>query len=68
MEVPWEKVHSSAIDALAYDEDEEIMYVRYKDGGEWAFDGVSYADYEGVKGAGSVGRALQTIGVRGRRI
>lgn len=68
MNIPWEKVHSSAIDALAYDEDEEVMYVRYKDGGEWAFDGVSYDDYQGVRGSSSIGRALQVLGTRGRRI
>ena len=66
-EITYEPVSSGHIEALAHD-GEDAMYVRFKDGNEYAYHGVSFAEYETIKESSSVGRAITQCGVRGVRM
>lgn len=62
-----EPVDSGHIEAVGYDQDNESMIVRFKNGDEYAYNGVSFSQYESIRDAGSVGRALNMLGIRGQR-
>jgi hypothetical protein len=44
--ISWLEVDSSAISAIAYDEDAEAIHVRYKDGPEWRYLGCSRGEWD----------------------
>ena len=68
MSIQWEEVDSSAVSHLVYSEDDESLHVRYKNGSEYRFSPVSFADYNRVKDSSSIGRALREIDVRGVQV
>jgi hypothetical protein len=55
-EVVWQEVDSSNITAVAYHEDSGQILVRFKDGGEYAYEGCDLPLYERFKNAPSVGK------------
>ena len=54
----WVSVSSSNVDAVKYDDDTEIAYVRFKDGSVYIYKGVPKPEYENLKNASSVGSYL----------
>lgn len=55
-EVVWQEVDSSNIRAIAYHEESKQILVRFKDGGEYAYEDCDLLLYERFKGAPSVGK------------
>ena len=49
-------VQSSNINALAYDEEENSLYVRFNSGGEYKYLNVPYYEYRDFLGASSKGK------------
>ena len=54
----WQEVKSSNIDAIAYDEDEKELHVRFKSGAEYVYFDVSPVVFQGLKDADSKGKYL----------
>lgn len=63
-EIVYESVESGHIDAIGHD-GESTMMVRYKAGTEYAFHGISCAEFENIKNSASVGRAINACGTKG---
>ena len=61
-----EPVSSSAIQALGWEDN--VMVVRYTNGTDYAFSGISFDTFEAIKESGSIGRAVQGCGVKGQRL
>lgn len=51
----WHQVSSSNIEAVRYDEENQIVYVRFLDGSIYAYKGVPEQEFENLKTAPSVG-------------
>jgi hypothetical protein len=62
----WQPVSSAAVEQVAYDEEEGEIHVVFKGGSEGVFPG-SLADFEGLLGAGSVGKAVNAMMGRAAR-
>ena len=57
----WKQVESSNIDAIAYDEDNQELRVRFKSGTEYVYTDVPAKVYQGFLDADSKGRYLNTV-------
>ena len=57
-ELNWITCTSSNVDAIAYDEIAHALYVRFKSGGTYRYDGVPAGEWLALQGATSVGRYL----------
>jgi len=53
--VPWSSVHSSNIEALAYNLTDKKMYVRFKSGAEYSYENVPADIFDSISKARSVG-------------
>lgn len=62
----YEPVNSGHIEALAYEDD--TMYVKFRNGSEYAYHGVDRTEYEIIRFASSVGSALAKSGFRGMKV
>ena len=51
-----EYTNSSNIDKTSYDEDKQIMYVKFKSGGNYSYEGVPADVYKNMNNSESVGR------------
>lgn len=51
-------VSSSNVDAVGYDSDKQQLHVRYKNGGTYAYHGVSPEKHIALMGAPSIGKHL----------
>lgn len=60
------KVESSNIESIGYESG--IMEVRFKNGGLYQYRGVSKDDYNELINAKSVGKHLNQMGIKGRKI
>lgn len=58
-------VNSTAVAAMGYDDSQEIMFIRYKNGNEYIYHNVPYDTYRHIKDSSSIGRALAQSGLRG---
>lgn len=58
-------VDSTAVAAIGYDDSQDLMVVRYKNGSEYVFNNVSYDTFNHIKEASSIGRALAQSGLKG---
>lgn len=52
------KVSSSNVDEIGYDEQNQIVYVRFSNGSLYIYKGVPMHEFEGLKNAPSVGSYL----------
>lgn len=57
----WQKVDSSNIEAVAYDETTEILSVRFHNGGLYTYDAVDMEVFTSLVSAPSVGKFLNTV-------
>lgn len=55
-EVVWDDVDSSNIVRVAFDKEESVILVEFKDGAIWGYDDCDSALYEKFKNAESVGK------------
>ena len=55
-EIEWEQVESSNLDALSYNEEEERLYIRFKNGSVYQYDGVPKYEDVMLRSAPSLGR------------
>lgn len=53
-------VSSSNIAAVGYDEEKKLLRVHFKNGGRYDYSDVSREEYDGLLGAESIGRHLNT--------
>jgi hypothetical protein len=51
-------VHSSHVQAIGYDEMNQILYIQFKDGTYYRYQGVPIAEFYGLQNATSVGEYL----------
>lgn len=51
-------VSSSNVESIGYDEQQQILYVRFLSGGLYVYKGVSMYEFEGVRDAPSIGSYL----------
>jgi hypothetical protein len=65
-EISWETVTSSSVEAIAHSGD--TLYVRFKGGREYAYDGVDHAEFMALKESASIGREVHRLGRGGREI
>ena len=63
-----EPVSSGHIESIGYDPDQELMVVRFKSGDEYAYNNVSFDQFESIREAPSVGSALHRSGLRGNKL
>ena len=61
----FEPVTSSTVAAMAFDEDNETMLLRFKNGAEYAYPDVSFSEYERIKNSRSIGHEISKM--RGQR-
>jgi len=54
-----EAVESSAVSALGYEADSEVMMVRFKTGAEYVYHNVSYDTFMSIKESPSIGREIR---------
>lgn len=59
-------VNSSHINAVGWESD--CMFVEFSNGTQYRYEGVSFAQFEAIKDADSVGIAVRNCGVKGERI
>lgn len=52
------QVSSSNVESIGYDEQQQIMYVRFLSGALYIYKGVNIYEYEGVMNAPSIGSYL----------
>ena len=57
----WKEAESSNIDAIAYEEDNQELHVRFKSGSEYVYTDVPKKIYDGFMDASSKGRYLNTV-------
>lgn len=60
-------VTSGHIEAVGYDEDTEVMVVRFRNGSEYAYPHTSYSTFKQILEAPSVGSAINACGIKGQR-
>ena len=60
-ELAWLPVASSNIDALAYEEPESTLLVKFRGGGIYRYEGVPLNVFESLRSATSVGRAFKLL-------
>lgn len=58
MSIEMENVSSSNIDSVGYDEENQIVYVRFMNQALYIYKGVSLFEFQGLKNAPSVGSYL----------
>lgn len=61
-----EPVNSGHIESMGWDD--ELMVVRFKSGDEYAYNNVSFDQFESIREAPSVGSALSRSGLRGNKL
>jgi len=60
-------VNSSHIEKIGHD-GQNTMFIQFKGGRQYRYDGVSPDDFAGLQNAESKGRYLRTMGVKGVRV
>lgn len=61
----WVELDSSFITAAAFDAEVETIYLRYKDGAEWAYEYCSPEEWEHTNASRPVGREILPPGPQG---
>lgn len=59
--VEMQPVESSNIGAIGFDAEEKVLYVRFKNGGEYSYNGVPDRIWEGLRTAASHGGYLASM-------
>lgn len=57
----WNKVESSNIASVAYDENAQKMFVKFHNGGVYSYDHVPINVYHEIRQADSVGKAFHRL-------
>ena len=58
--IEMEKVKSSNLSEVGYDEEEETLVVQFKNGSKYTYDDVPVSEYHALMGAPSVGKYFNT--------
>jgi hypothetical protein len=67
MELRYEPVNSSFIKSIAHSGG-SVMYVKFKNGKEYSYSGITPSMYQAIKTAPSVGQAINDLRIKGVQV